>query len=400
MKRPALLKALFGGVAMLVATAWLYAGYWISETLLRPPRMRSLSPDGRAAAQLPFAYTWPTTHPMVVTGPWPAQSDPESMGPVQIGDTILAIEGVPVSWRSWVAQRMELESRQAGDTVSLEIKRVHESGVEQFLLASVQLIGQTRSPADLGMAFNPLRLALSSGLHVEGWHIPSGDPPAPTIIALHGHASSRHSMLDGLAPALHRAGYNLLLMDATGHGSSEGVGADLVGIDQVERVIAWLQQQAKSPVVDVALIGHSFGGVTAARAASIRDVRGLVLLAAPLSVRQGVEAFGSRFMHVPGWLISSVFPSLAFWIRVRSHHSMYEVQTLRALERLQRPLFVVQGSQDELWQYDTAIKLYDAAHSPKKLLILCGHDHNSVLVAGDQLLEPLLVFLSEAFDQP
>lgn len=207
-------------------------------------------------------------------------------------------------------------------------------------------------------------------------------------------------MLDGLAPALHRAGYNLVLMDAAGHGTSEGASADLVGIDQVECVIAWLQQHAKGAVVDVALIGHSFGGITAARAACIRDVRALVLLAAPLSVRHGVEAFGSRFMHVPGWLSSSVFPSLAFWIRVRSHHSLYEVQTLRALERLQRPLLVVQGSEDELWQLDTAITLYGAAHSPKKLLMLCGHDHNSVLVAGDQLLEPLLVFLGEAFDQP
>lgn len=397
MNRCPVLKVLFGGVAMLVAIVWLYAGYWISNALLRPPRMRPISADRPTAAQLPFAHTWPTTHPMVVTGIWPTQSDPESMGQVQTGDTVLAIEDVPVSWRNWMAQRAELECRQAGDSVSLEIMRVHESGVEQFLHVSVQLIGRTRSPADLGMPFDPLRLVLSSGLTAEGWHIPSGDSAAPTIIALHGHASSRHSMLDGLAPALHRAGYNLVLMDAVGHGTSEGVNSDLVGIDQVERVIGWLQQRAESTVVDVALIGHSFGGITAARAAGVRNVRALGLLAAPLSVRQGVEAFGAQFMHVPGWLSASVFPSLALWIRLRSYHSLYEVQTLRALERLQRPLLVVQGSEDELWPPDTAIQLYGAAHSPKKLLMLPGHDHNSVLVAGNQLLEPLLEFLSDAF---
>jgi pimeloyl-ACP methyl ester carboxylesterase len=118
-------------------------------------------------------------------------------------------------------------------------------------------------------------------LHIEQ----DGDPDAPTVLLLHGIASSGKTwewLVGTLTPT-----HSVLRLDFRGHGRS-GRAPDAYQMpDYLSDAVAVCEQLAQRPCV---VVGHSLGGATAAALAQQRPdlVSGVVLEDPPLFVAEGL----------------------------------------------------------------------------------------------------------------
>lgn len=121
-----------------------------------------------------------------------------------------------------------------------------------------------RTPADLGLAFEDVRIATADGTELAAWWIPSGD--GATVIVLPGSGSTRDDVLDHAAFVV-EAGYGVLLLDVRGHGDSGGRIMDLGwGAERdVADVVSWLEAEGAERV---GVLGLSMGGEIALTAAA------------------------------------------------------------------------------------------------------------------------------------
>ena len=132
------------------------------------------------------------------------------------------------------------------------------------------------------------------------WHA-WGDPDRPTVVLLHGGSGSWTHWVRNIAP-LHGAGWRVLVPDLPGFGDS-----DLpAGCSDVDGLPVHLHEglQQLQPAGPVALVGFSFGGMTAALwlAAYPQDAQQLVLVGAPgmgLTVPERIPLKGWRHLSTP-----------------------------------------------------------------------------------------------------
>lgn len=116
------------------------------------------------------------------------------------------------------------------------------------------------SPTEFGLDFENIELVTSDHLHLRGWWIPTNDS-VKTIIFLHGYAGSMDPDLK-YAPAIHQAGFNILMFDFRAHGRSEG-NLTTIGTLEVSDVRAAIDFALARKSEQVGLLGFSMGGRTA-----------------------------------------------------------------------------------------------------------------------------------------
>lgn len=126
----------------------------------------------------------------------------------------------------------------------------------------------SRTPADLGLAYEDVSLRTSDGVVLAGWWVPTHNGSA--VAVLHGAGSTRTAALDQ-ATVLARAGYGVLLVDARGHGESGGTGMDLGwwGERDTAAAVDFLAAQPAVAADRIGLLGLSMGGEEAIGAAGV-----------------------------------------------------------------------------------------------------------------------------------
>ncbi len=123
-----------------------------------------------------------------------------------------------------------------------------------------------------------------------------GPPDAPTIVLLHGFASSIH-WWNGLTPLLARR-HRVIRIDLLGHGGSQKP-RDGYAVDHRAALVQ--QALALLGVEHALVVGHSMGGVVATalveRAPAL--VKGLVLIDSPPNEAAGLLPLTARLQFVP-----------------------------------------------------------------------------------------------------
>jgi pimeloyl-ACP methyl ester carboxylesterase len=124
----------------------------------------------------------------------------------------------------------------------------------------------SRTPADVGLRYDDVTLATSDGVTLAAWWVPSGNGAA--VVLLHGAGSTRTAVLDHAA-VLARHGYGVLLLDARGHGGSEGRGMDFgwYGERDAAAAVDFLAGRPQVAPERIGLVGLSMGGEEAVGAA-------------------------------------------------------------------------------------------------------------------------------------
>ena len=117
---------------------------------------------------------------------------------------------------------------------------------------------------------------------------PTPQPARATVLIVHG-LGEHAGRYDPVATALHAAGYAVRAYDHQGHGRSEGARGTLHTPDGLLQDLASVidDTRAQAPERPLVLLGHSMGGLLAARAVAtrLRPVQALVLSSPALGVR-------------------------------------------------------------------------------------------------------------------
>jgi uncharacterized protein len=159
------------------------------------------------------------------------------------------------------------------------------------------------TPADRGLAFEEVSIRAADGVQLAAWYVPSANGAA--VVLLGGATNTRSDEIDHAA-VLARNGYGVLLLDARGHGESDG-DAMLWGWFGETDVRAAVDHLTSRPdVIDgrIGAVGMSMGAEEAIGAAG-SDTRIRAVVAEGASARGPLDE-GDPAEGVGGWLIRYV----------------------------------------------------------------------------------------------
>ncbi len=210
---------------------------------------------------------------------------------------------------------------------------------------------------------------------ISAWWWPAASEDAPAVLYLHGARWNLTGHLFRLEQ-LRALGFSVLAIDYRGFGQSLGDPPSETTVYEDAR-IAWERMKTLQPDAAKRLIyGHSLGGAVA------------VDLAAELG-REARSANGE--VQARGLIIESTFTTLADIATVLADTSLpvrwllsQRFDSIDKIDQIGMPLLVVHGTEDQYVPARFSQELYEAAHEPKRLLLVEGGSHNNSMRVGRQ----------------
>jgi hypothetical protein len=236
--------------------------------------------------------------------------------------------------------------------------------------------GDPGSPADAGLPrAEMVHIATDDGLTLGGWFVPASEPAnGTTVVVFNGNGGNRASRAP-LAAQLARRGIASLLFDYRGYGGNPGAPSEK-GLASDAR--AALRHVASRRDVDgdrIVYLGESLGSGVAVGLATERPPFALILRS-PFTSLVDVGRLHYPFLPV-ALVLRDRYPSLA---RIAS---------------LESPLLVIATDNDEVVPTAQSERLYHAAASPKRLVIIEGARHNDEeILAGRRVIAAIVEFLN------
>jgi len=212
--------------------------------------------------------------------------------------------------------------------------------------------GENLTPAQAGLAFEPLTIDTGDHERLRAWLMRAPKPRA-TVIYFHGNGGNLSVWAPVIADIRLR-GLTVLAVDYRGYGLSTGRPSERGLYRDVDAVIARAAALAE-PRVPVVYWGRSLGSTMAAYAARVRAPQGVIL--------------ESGFPDARAVIGRS--PLLAMWI-----FSSYRFPTARHLEQIDVPVLVMHGDHDTIIPYPLGRALYDRITSRKTFFTIRDTDHN------------------------
>ncbi len=235
--------------------------------------------------------------------------------------------------------------------------------------------GDPGTPADAGLPHaETVAITTDDGLTLGGWFVPASGPArGTTVVVFNGNGGNRASRAP-LAAQLARHGIASLLFDYRGYGGNPGTPSEK-GLAADAR--AAVRHVTSRPDVDgdrIVYFGESLGSGVAVGLAVERPPFALILRS-PFTSLVDVGRLHYPFLPV-SLVLRDRFPSLA---RIAS---------------LERPLLVIATDKDEVVPTAQSERLYNAAASPKRLVIIEGAGHNDEeILAGPRVITAIVEFV-------
>jgi uncharacterized protein len=214
-------------------------------------------------------------------------------------------------------------------------------------------------PRDFGLEHRDVFFE-ADGKRLHGWYFP---PPrnGPVILFCHGNGGNISHRLENVAGLL-RMGLGVFIFDYRGYGRSEGKPSEKgIYADGLAAYDTLIDKERISPDAVVAF-GHSLGGAVALEVALKRKVRAVIIESAFTSLREMARNMG---------LFSLIAPLLP------AHYD-----NLGRIERLQAPVLIFHGTEDEIVPFSMGRELFDRANQPKFFHPIQSAGHNDTFVVG------------------
>jgi uncharacterized protein len=203
---------------------------------------------------------------------------------------------------------------------------------------------------------------------INAWWWPSARADAPAVLYLHGARWNLTGQLRRIEQ-LHKFGFAVFAIDYRGFGKSDG---DLPSEETVyaDAMAAWQWLVTQQPDPARRLIyGHSLGGAVA------------IDLAARL--RESDDAARGLVVESTFTTLADVAAAMTYdWLPTRLLLSQ-KFDSLGKIAQVRMPVFIVHGAGDRLIPARFSSALFEAAHEPKKLLLVDGASHNNAMIVGE-----------------
>jgi uncharacterized protein len=240
----------------------------------------------------------------------------------------------------------------------------------------------TFTPFEFQADYEEVELVAADGVNFGAWHFRQPGSPQ-TVIISGGHKGQRQGAL-GIAVALWRKGFNVILYSYRGMPGSDRAPITF-GIKEVlelQAVIAFARKRI--PNARIGLLGYSMGAVVSLLGAAGEPGVQALVLDSPFSdlrkllienVRSASKLPGTPFVWLAG---------LMFWLRTRSTLSACRpIAVMSALEP--RPLFFIHGGADAITNVNHSRLLYDVYRGPREIWIVQGAPHSGAYFADRPL---------------
>jgi uncharacterized protein len=236
---------------------------------------------------------------------------------------------------------------------------------------------QVPTPAEISLAdVETFTFEAADGVTLHGWLLRSTLSRARfTVIVFNGNAGNR-AYRAALGEALRASGCSVLLFDYRGFGESGGTPTEAGLAADARAARAFLVTRNDVDPDRLVYFGESLGTAVATRLAAEHTPAALILRS-PFASLAEVGQFHYPMLPVQ-WLLRDRFASIDYIQQVRS------------------PLLVIAGARDAIVPVEQSRRLYDAAPSTKRLLVIEDADHNDhELNAGDEMMRAVREFLAQ-----
>lgn len=215
------------------------------------------------------------------------------------------------------------------------------------------------------------RFSASDGTRLHAWLAPPPDASAPVLLWSHGNGGNVGGREDVLL-ALAARGLGVLAYDYRGYGLSDGR-PDEAGVYR-DADAAWRHLVASGVAPErIVCFGESLGGAVSIELATRRACAAVIVV--------------------------STFPSLRDV--AREHYGALaalagnQFDSASRVAKLEVPILIAHGDQDEIVPYALGEALYARAGEPKRFLRVPGRQHNDVF-DSPPLLDAIAAFAREA----
>jgi len=202
---------------------------------------------------------------------------------------------------------------------------------------------------------------------VLGYRLYVDEPDSPVLVYFHGNAEVA-SDYDDIAPAYHRIGLSLLVVDYRGYGWSTGrplVSTLLSDVEPVKEALPRILEGARTEDVSLLVMGRSLGSACAIHMAHLYPnlFKGLIIESGfahtlPLLARLGIPADALADLPDP-------------------------IGNVREMQTIDLPLLVIHGERDMLIPVANGQALYDASPTRRKYIVrMMRAGHNDLLYYG------------------
>lgn len=172
-------------------------------------------------------------------------------------------------------------------------------------------------------------------------------------------------------------GYGMMRFDFTGLGQSGGDFSDTNFSSNVADLLAgakWLRENKKAPCV---LIGHSFGGTAALKAADeIPECKAVATIGSPCDTTHIVHQFADQIEEIEmDGQAQVMLAGRPFIIKEQFLDDIENQDIAAEIADLDRALMIFHSPQDMVVKIENAGHIYTKARHPKSFVSLDGADH-------------------------
>ena len=237
---------------------------------------------------------------------------------------------------------------------------------------------QEDHPTNYGLVFDDVEfLSRRKDVSLSGWYVP-GQDSSPHLIFVHGIGSVRSGdNAVELAARMVDLGYNVLLFDLRGHGSS---GGDKVSGGYFEKLdvlgaFDYLVERGVDPG-RIGLMGFSMGAATSIMAAAEEPRITAVAADSPFADASDLIAReAARKTPFPEWMIPIFIPTTKLMAKQIYGIDIGSLVPEKSVAELGYPVIVIHGLADDRIPWEHGQRVASAAYEGSSLWLVPGVDH-------------------------
>lgn len=230
----------------------------------------------------------------------------------------------------------------------------------------------SRTPNDVGLPYEDVRITTSDEETIHGWWVPHEDAFA-TLLLFHGNAGNISGRVETLR-RLHPLGINIFIFDYRGYGQSTGSPTEEGLYKDTEAVWQYLVRERSIPPSELIMHGRSLGGGPATWLCERVECAALILESTFTSIP---DAGAYHYPYLPVRLLARI-----------------EFDNLSRIVRCRCPILVMHSPDDDIIPFEQGERLFEAAPDPKKFMELSGRHNERHAEAHHRYLAGMSAFLA------
>jgi len=233
------------------------------------------------------------------------------------------------------------------------------------------------------------------------------------VIVCHGHTGTKErNFIPALCSELNKNGYNAFRFDFSGNGESDGKFEESTHSKEVEDLKSVIDYFSGKGFEQIALIGHSMGGVVCILETSTdKRIKLLVSIAGSAYPERFRQRFIKKKRITEGeleeelnekefidWYKEKAGKRFNFKMSKTFFEDIKKHKPIEAVKNIKCPVLLIHGDKDETIDVSESKEIYQKANQPKDLIIIKNGDHTfDDIGIRDEMIKKLINWLKSKF---